>query len=198
MRNKKRTLIEQGEVNVVSLMDVLTTMLFFLILMASATNFTTINSESSLIGKDSDDKKQRFDLVVSYKSSRRASIILGRFNELKLIEKRDFKRYIRRKFRSKGSIGYERKLYGKTIKQLRDKVEKELKRIKQAFPHEVKVTLAVGNNVKYQQMLHMMHQLMITGEDEFFKSTNLIGQTRLIRTLFPSVTLQELGEKSAI
>ena len=198
MRNKTRVLIEQGEVNVVSLMDVLTTMLFFLILMASATNFATLNSESTLIGKDSDDKKQRFDLVVSYKSSRRASIILGQFDELRLIDKSDFKRYVRRKFRSKGSIGYERKLYGKTIEELRDKVERELKRIKQAFPHEVKVTLAVGNNVKYQQMIHMMHQLMITGEDEFFKSTNLIGQTRLIRTLFPTVTLQDIGEQGAI
>ncbi len=198
MRNKKRVLIEQGEVNVVSLMDVLTTMLFFLILMASATNFATISSESALVGKDSEDKKQRFDLVVSYSSTRRATILLGKFNELKAIDKDDFTKYVRRNYRSRSAIGFKKNLYAKSDEQLRDKIESELKRIKIAFPHETRVTLAVGNNIKYQQMIDMMQQLATTGENEYFKSTNLIGQTRLIKTLFPDVTLQEIGDNNAI
>lgn len=199
MKRKKRMLIEQGEVNVVSLMDVLTTMLFFLILMASTTNFATLFSSSALAGKSSDkDNKQQFDLVVTYQSSRVATIYLGPFNELKAININDFTKYINRYYRKRGAIGYAKKIFSKSEEDLKEKITTELKRIKQAFPHEEKLTLAVGNKIKYQEMIHMLHQMMMTKDNDYFETTNLIGQTRLVRTLFPNVTIQELGDKSVI
>lgn len=198
MKRKRNVLIEQGEVNVVPLMDVLTTMLFFLILMASSANFTALLGKSDEVGAESTDKKQRFDLVIALESNRKAKIYFGNFYQLKMVESASFKKHMKRYFKHQGPTGHQKVIYAKNHEQLLEKIQTQLIRIKQAFPHEQKISFAVGNNIEYQKMIASMDSLTAVPSDKSFRLENFIGQVRTARVLFPEISLQEIGDKNAI
>lgn len=194
MKRKRKFALEENEVNVVPLMDILTTMLFFLILMASSANFSTIIAISDMLSAPSNEKeKPKFDMVISVKNIKRAEVLLSDVSKLKVINKGSFQSYLGKKFR-KSPYGHRAVIFGKNPKDLVKKLQPYLVRIKQAFPHEIKATLALSDKINYQDMIHFIESTSTIPEtDESFKVENLLGHVRMSKVLFPEVALQELG-----
>src|SRR3954470_21049184 len=111
------------ELNIVSLMDILTTMLFFLILFASFSNFAVLKGSSLVSSSTPGDPKPVFTLKVHMRSDKSYEIWLGPTTGIKtLVDESKLKRA----FSSNGSAsrGYTANLNNpdpkKALKMLRN------------------------------------------------------------------------------
>ncbi len=188
-QNKHR--LPEGDINIVSLMDILTSLLFFILLLASTAKFSVINAFSSISGKD-EEKKERFSLQVDIDSRGSAQVILGPIAKLKMVNGKRLKRYLRRNFIGNSKKGYTRKYWGKTNKQLLKRIQFALVKIKQGFPHESNMVLAINDRIKYQNVINSMGAMReIASDAKAFKEKNLLGIVRMSRVLFPGIILME-------
>jgi biopolymer transport protein ExbD len=195
-KKKKKFTLPESEVNVVPLMDILTTMLFFLILMASTSNLSSLLAKSDILGSSEEtDKKPKFDMAIMIKDAKKVSIHLSDISKLKVINKDQFSSYLKRNFRWKGDIGFEKVIRGKNIGSITPKLVNYLIKIKKAFPHEQKVTLVLSDKILYEDIIKVMDLISnIPDDSKSFPLTNFLGQTRNTTVLFPEISLQELGE----
>lgn len=194
MKKKKsrKLLLEQSEVNVVPLMDILTTMLFFLILMASAANYATLfaNGEE---GSGAQTNEVKFDLAIALHTSKKATIHLTDPSYLKPMNDGIMNKANRSKYRSSGNKVISREVQAKGPKELLYAIQSELTAIKKAFPLEDKLTLAVADNINYQEMLNTMDAITQLPDGKEFSLTDPIGRTRKNRVLFPQIALRGLS-----
>lgn len=191
-KKKRKHGLPPVEVNIVSLMDILTTLLFFILMAMSFSNFSIMEAEALLAGKPSDQKKNVFALRVVINSPRYATIQLGPIEGLKVPNKGWFYAYLNRNYSGNPKVGYFRKLYAKDINKLMSKVQNILKSIKKGFPHEHKVVVAFRDRIKYQDMIQAMNEVQTLPDfKEAFEITTLIGTKEKTRVLFPSVVLAE-------
>ncbi len=191
-KKKKRFLLEQTEVNVVPLMDILTTMLFFLILMASTANYATlfgIGNEGS--GEQTDQVK--FDLAIALHSDKKATIHLTDPAFLKPINQQELSQALGKRYSNSGQKILSRDFSAKSEAELLKKIQDDLLLIKKSFPMENRITLAIADGVKYQTMLSFMDAATQTDENNIFKLKDLIGRTRDNRQLFPEIALRGLS-----
>lgn len=195
-KKNKKIILEQSEVNVVPLMDILTTMLFFLILMASAANYATLFG-SGQEGSGTATDQVKFDIAVALHHDKSATIHLTDPNYLKPINPDSMSAFIQKRYRSSGNKIISREFSAKDINDLARKVQEDLKVIKTHFPLEKNLTLAIADKVSYQQMLIMMDYITQTDEGKTFKVTDQIGRERDYRELFPSIGLRGLSNDIA-
>src|SRR5665647_646934 len=85
-KKKNKHPLPQGEVNVTSLMDIMTTLLFFILMVLSFNKITIIDAFAPQAGAVSEDKKKVFALKVSYVESGKVDIDLGPLDELKMVD----------------------------------------------------------------------------------------------------------------
>jgi biopolymer transport protein ExbD len=180
------------ELNIVSLMDILTTMLFFLILFASFSNFAVLKG-SSLVSSSAGptDPKPVFTLKVHMKSEKSFEVWLGPTTGIKTLVDAG---KLNRAFGGNGnpSSGYTKNLSSADPKNALKQLRNTLAFIKMAFPHDTKVVLAVNDNVNYQAVINAMSSVRTMEEsEEAFPVKTLLGQQEKTKVLFPEVILSE-------
>ncbi len=187
-KNKHR--LPEAELNITSLMDILTTLLFFILMVMSFNKLTILNGSSikSGVASDSEDK-QVFTLKVTVNNEKYAEIYLGPIDKLKKVDERALYRHLDRRFKGSKSNGYSKKVWAKNKAQLFERIQKEMLGIKLGFPHEHKVVIAFDDKVEYQTMIDSMSALK--QYPEMYESKNLLGQSETSNILFPQVILAE-------
>ncbi len=188
IKKKKKFVLPESEVNVVPLMDILTTMLFFLILMASTANFTIIKGSSTASGSSTTtaEEKPRFDLGILYKSPKRIEVFLGKTKGLEIADEKGFNNFRKKNLYAFQNIGHRKVLTG-TPETIFQKTQELIQGLKVYFPAEKKVTLALGDKIVYESIVQLM--------DKISKAQDPKGEIEL----FPEIVLQEIepqGDKS--
>lgn len=179
------------ELNIVSLMDILTTMLFFLILFASFSNFAVLKGSALVSSSTPGDPKPVFTLKIHLKSEKNIEVWLGPTTGIKTLVDEG---KLNRAFNGNGSAsrGYTKNLSSPDPKNLLKQLRNTLAFIKMAFPHDTKAVLAVNDNVSYQGVITTMTSVRTMDEkDEAFTVKTLLGQTEKTKVLFPEVILSE-------
>jgi len=188
-----------GEMNVVSLMDILTTLLFFLLLSASFQSLSSLESSGFLSNKtvvDSTNKKPQFTLEVIFHSPTQASIWLGPLKGLHVMAQDDLVSMLKSSYQgSGGEEGFLRKFEGKDMPDLLAKVQDGLIPIKRSFPEELGAVIAFTDGIKYQEMVDAVTSVRSLGpKQEGFELRNLLGQRERTKVLFPSLVISEWSE----
>lgn len=195
-RKKRKYCLPETEVNVVPLMDILTSMLFFMVLLLSFSDYSSLFAVSEMLTTSApSDQKPRFDMAIAITSPRRLEIHLGAIHSLKIINETDLLKYLRKNhFRGNEKEGYKKVLRAPDFKKLAGRLPPYLTRIKQAFPHESKATLVLNDKLNFQDIITLIEKVSALSDDKDpFEITNFLGHQRKIRELFPKVSLQELG-----
>ena len=191
-KSRRRAALPKAEVNVVSLMDILTSLLFFLILFISFQQLTVIQATALPQGaSEQDDQKPTFVLQVNFLNKKNAQIVLGPTKGLKMVEERKFVRRMR-SYRGRSQVGFLKKIRARNAKHLIQKIQKALIPIRQSFPHKNKITLAFSDQMTYQQIIDSMSGLKsLTANQKPFLQKNLLGKTEKTRVLFPEIMIME-------
>lgn len=191
-KKKNKHPLPDGEVNVTSLMDIMTTLLFFILMVLSFNKVTIIDAFAPQSGAASDEKKKVFTLKVAYPEKGKVEIILGPLDELKIVDEGDLISFLQQGYKGNKSSGFRKTVSHKDPAKLQHLVREALKGIKRGFPHEHQVTLALSDKVVYQDMIYMMEALKTLPENEALNVKNLIGKHERTNVLFPQVVLVEI------
>ena len=194
---KKRFQLPVNDVNVVPLMDILTTMLFFLVLMASISDYSVLSADAELNNTASqEEQKPRFELAMWVKNSTTIELHLSAIAKLKVIEKENLiKTLSTRHFSGNENGGYKKIFVNKDHQKLNNDLQQDLILIKKSFPHELRVTLVVEDNIKFQNIIDFMSTVTETNsENGEFEMENFLGKREKTRVLFPEVALREMGK----
>lgn len=191
-KKKNKHPLPDGEVNVTSLMDIMTTLLFFILMVLSFNKITIIDAFAPQAEVASEDKKKVFTLRVSYPESGKVEINLGPLDELKMVDESNLLAFLNGQYKGSKSAGFKKTISSKDPQKLKFLVREALKGIKRGFPHEHQVTLAMSDKVVYQDMVHMMEALKTLPENEALDVKNLIGKHERTNVLFPQVVLVEI------
>ena len=191
-KKKRRHGLPPEEVNIVSLLDILTTLLFFILMVMSFSNFSIMEAEALLAGKPSEQKKNIFALRVIIQNATLATIQLGAIEGLKIANQDSFYDYLKKNYSGSPQIGFFKKLNAKNHTDLLLKIQDTLVMIKKGFPHEHKIVLAFSDQVEYQNMVLAMNEVQsLSDKRDAFQITSLVGSKEKTRILFPSVVLSE-------
>ena len=191
-KKKRRHGLPPEEVNIVSLLDILTTLLFFILMVMSFSNFSIMEAEALLAGKPSEQKKNIFALRVIIQNSTLATIQLGAIEGLKIANQDSFYDYLKKNYSGSPQVGFFKKLNAKNNTDLLVKIQDTLVMIKKGFPHEHKIVLAFSDQVEYQNMVLAMNEVQsLPDKRDAFQITTLVGSKEKTRILFPSVVLSE-------
>lgn len=191
-KKKNKHPLPEGEVNVTSLMDIMTTLLFFILMVLSFNKITIIDAFAPQSGAVSDEKKKVFTLTVSYPESGKVEINLGPLDELKIVDESKLLSFLDGQYKGSRSHGFKKTISSTDPQKMKSLVREALKGIKKGFPHEHQVTLAMSDKVMYQEMIHMMEALKTLPENEALDVKNLIGKHERTNVLFPQVVLVEI------
>jgi hypothetical protein len=195
----RRKLQFSSEINVVSLMDILTTLLFFLLLSVSFQQLSSLDSSGFLSNKliiNNPDNKPQFTLEVIFHSPQHASIWLGPLKGLHVMAQDDLVGMLRSQYTGgDGSEGFLRKVEAKDLPELLSKVQEGLIPIKRSFPDELAAVIAFTDGIKYQEMVDAVTAVRGIGpKGQFFEIRNSIGQREKSKVLFPSLVISEWVE----
>lgn len=189
-RKNKHPLIDSN-VNVTSLMDIMTTLLFFILMVLSFNKLTIIDAFAPQAGAVNDDKKKVFSLKVDYPEDGKVIIKLGPLDELKMVGESELMSFLENNYKGTKSSGFEKTIIQKDSVKMKSQIHAALRGIKKAFPYEHKVTLALDDKIRYQQMVSMMEGLKQVPQGQAMELKNLIGKKEITTVLFPQVVLVE-------
>lgn len=193
-RRSFKSTLPGGELNIVSLMDVLTTLLFFLLVAANFSKLSAVNGfgvPSNLASKELD-TKPRFTLEVILESQTQAMIWLGPIAELHVGRGDALIDYLGKYFGGNPREGFGRKIRGKDLGTLLATIQESLIPIKQSFPNETTAVLAVSDKLSYQELVSSVSALSSTNEKKpGFEIVSSLGRTTLNKVLFPQVVISE-------
>lgn len=189
-RKNKHPLPDTG-VNVTSLMDIMTTLLFFILMVLTFNKLSIIDAFAPQTGAASDDTKKVFSLKVTFPQKGKVLVNLGPIEELKMVNEKEFLKFLEKNYKGSMSTGYSKTITQKDPLKLKQQLHQALRDIKKAFPHEHRVTLALDDKVVYQDMVDVMESLKQVPSDDPMELENLIGKRELTTVLFPQVVLVE-------
>ncbi|MBL7663489.1 MAG: biopolymer transporter ExbD [Bacteriovoracaceae bacterium] len=191
-KKKNKHPLPEVELNITSLMDILTTLLFFILMVMTFSNLSILKGTSQKSGTEMDDKKKLFALKIEIENDKKAEIFLGPLTELKMVNERDLLRFLNNQYQGSRDSGFSKVVYGKDTKQLFDRIQDAVKGIKHAFPHENKVVIAYTDKVEYQTVIYSIQALKQLAEaKEAMELTTLVGTKEKTRVLFPEIILAE-------
>lgn len=199
MRPKKKRnkhSLPDEDLNITSLMDILTTLLFFILMVMSMQKFSVLESTSLTAGEESKDNKPTFTLQVTVHSEKFANIWLGPIDKLdkKMVDKKSLYSFLKRNFEGKDKEGFSRKVEGKDLNDVINKVQTNLIAIKKGFPNEMNAVLSFRDKITYQQMIDAISGIRELGpKREGFIYRNLANQREKSKVLFPQVIIAEEG-----
>jgi hypothetical protein len=199
---RRRRMPFASEINVVSLMDILTTLLFFLLISASFQQLSSLDSSgffSNKIVVETPNKKPQFTLEVIFHSPTNASIWLGPLKGLHVMAQKDLISELEDKYTGgRGDDGFMRKLSGKDLPDLLSKIQNGLVPIKKSFPEELGAVIAFTDGIKYQEMVDAVTAVRSLGPKQTgFDVRNTIGQWERTKVLFPNLVISEWVEEGA-
>lgn len=146
--------LPNGELNITSLMDILTTLIFFIVLLAGFNRFFDIPANPLSMGSTaSTEKKATFTLEVTVERPTELKIYLGPVNGLTIADETSLRGYLRSRFSGSESVGYSRTVANSNPAEMMNTLRQILIRIKQSFPNQFKAVVAFGGNVSYQTMI---------------------------------------------
>ncbi|MEW6056210.1 MAG: biopolymer transporter ExbD [Bdellovibrionota bacterium] len=185
----------EGELNIVPLMDVLTILIFFLLLGTSFASYSVVQATPLLSGEPSQEKKPTFVLKLGIERDLEAEVWLGPIHELKMVQAAELKAYLGRRFSGNPQAGYSMKLSARDKDGFRRELQDILVALKKSFPHENKVVVAFADKIGYQRMIDVVSSVReLASEREGFVLINLLGKQEKTRVLFPEVIMSEWSE----
>lgn len=195
-RRQVRIQFEDAELNVVSLMDIMTTMLFFLIIFASFGEFSVLKSSALSRGTPSQQPKATFTLKVTLDKENSAQVFLGPTKGLTMASGYSDAR-LSRILPGSGDKGFKRTVRGADAQAFARELQKVLIEIKKAFPLETKAVLAIKDDIPYQFLIDGLAAVRsLPVEAEGFEVRNIVGPIQKTKVLFPEVILsEEMGAK---
>jgi biopolymer transport protein ExbD len=186
-----------GELNIVSLMDVMTTLIFFIIMMAGFGDFFSIPANPLEMGTPQKEKKPVFTLKVTVMSDQKIAVWVGPIKDLKVENKDELKELLHTSFMGNEYRGYRREITHTDNTELLKEVQKVLINLKKLFPNEMKAVVAIGGKVKYQGSVDTISTIRtLASEAEPLLLKNLLGKEEKTRVLFPEIVLSEWDDGS--
>lgn len=184
------------EMNVVSLMDILTTLIFFILMIATFTRYSIVpGAAMPSAAASTTEPKPVFSLLVEIQNAREATLRLGAIEKLKLVDSEATESYLRSNFSGSSSTGYVKRISAQGERDLLRKVQSALVEIKKGFPHEDKAVVSFSDAIPYQTVIDFVGGLRSLGPDqEAFTLKNLLGHADKSKVLFPLVLVSESGE----
>jgi len=197
-KSKPRKILPAPDLNITSLMDVLTTLIFFIVMMASFNNLMTIPATPLHSGKPADSSENRptFTLKIAVLSDTVIKMFVGPTQELDVINRAQFDKYMRSQFTGTPQTGYNRVISTKDKSALFPKLQGVLSKIKESFPSETKAVVAFGDQVSYQTTVDALAGVRSLAPGQTAVPVKAIpGKADLTRVLFPEVIISEWSEE---
>jgi len=184
------------EINITSLMDVLTTLIFFIIMMANFNQFMVLNANPLQTGKNSEtDKKPVFTLKVAIIDDRTAKLWLGPIAQLPMVNPEQNVKYLKSRFSGSVQTGFNRIIKEPSSEKLLSTLQDVLSYIKKAFPHETKAVVAFTDRIEYQLTIDVIAAVRSLSEDKTaLEVVNLLGKKENTKVLFPEIIVAEWSE----
>ena len=201
MLRKKRSFkinLPAGELNIISLMDVLTTLLFFLLIAAAASNFSIISGYGvpANLPSGKEDNTPKFMMEIMVQPANETTIWIAPIAGLRVSNPQVFVAYLQANFSGNLETGFMRKVKGADMKSLALALQDALVPVKKAFPRETTAILAFTNQVPYQDVLDLLSAVgSIPDQAPAFEVVDFFGQKSLSRVLFPQTIISETGEE---
>lgn len=191
-RKMRKINLPHGELNIVSLMDVLTTLIFFIIMMAGFGDFFSIPANPLEMGIPPKEKTPTFTLKVTAMSDNKISIWLGPVKDLKVQNQEELNELIHNSFKGSEKRGYTREITHTDNTEVLKETQKTLISLKKLFPYEMKAVVSIGSKVKYQGSVDTISKVRtLASEEEPIVLKNALGKEEKTRVLFPEIILSE-------
>mgnify|MGYP001002259003 CR=1 FL=1 len=198
LKRKKsiKTELPSADINITSLMDILTTMLFFLILFISFADFSVLKGMALTMGTPTEsEKKPTFTMKITVSQNNSAQLWIGPTKGLRIVDEGNFNKAMRG-FSGSPTTGFKRTFRGANSKVWIKDLQKVLIEVKKAFPHELKAVLALEDDVQYQLMIDSMRAVRMLGDEiPAFQLKDWVGKTETTKVLFPQVIISEAGRE---
>lgn len=184
--------LPMGELNIVSLMDVLTTLIFFIIMMAGFGDFFSIPTNPLEMGTPPKEKKPVFALKVTVMNEQKIAIWLGPVKDLEPQSRDELKELLSSSFVGNERRGYRREITHTDNNELLKELQKLLIKLKNHFPNEMKAAVSIGSQVKFQNSVDTISTVRtLASEEEPLTINNALGKPEKSRILFPEVIISE-------
>lgn len=191
-KNKHR--LPTSEVNVVSLLDIMTTLLFFIILIMSFSKFSVVNAFYSPAANVQENEKI-FSLEVKFINTLEAKISLGPTNKLKIIDLQSLDQYLKKNFKGEHKKGHIRKITSANFQQLLEEIQTSLIYLKKSFPHQHQAVASFSDSITFQEMIDGLDSIRSVVPKKSFEITNLLQKKEKTSVLFPQVHIID-GEEN--
>jgi biopolymer transport protein ExbD len=194
-RRHFRMTLPAGEMNVVSFMDVLTTLLFFLLLSASFTKYAAVpasGTPTQLAPKQADPKPQ-FALELVLHSPTEATVWLGPLAGLRIVDEAKLRAHLATVgFKGTESTGWLRKVSVGSPKDMETALHETIVPIKKSFPTEQSAVIAMADGVKYEEMVDVIQSVRtLDKKDKGLETVDPMGNPVRSRILFPTIIISE-------
>jgi hypothetical protein len=184
--------LPMGELNIVSLLDVLTTLIFFIIMMAGFGDFFSIPTNPLEMGTPPKEKKPVFALKVTIMNAEKIAVWLGPVKDLEPLNKEELKELLTSSFIGNERRGYRREITNTETGELLKELQKLLIKLKNHFPYEMKAAVAIGSQVKFQNSVDTISNVRtLASEEEPLNLMNPLGKHEKTRVLFPEIIISE-------
>ncbi len=151
----RKSQLPNGELNITSLMDILTTLIFFIVLLAGFNNFFEIPANPLSMGRSTTtQKKAAFTLEVTVEKPTVLKIWLGPINGLNITNGSRLRNFLRRNFRGNDAVGFTRIVENRNPKVALQSMQKLLIQIKKGFPNKYRAVVAFDGGISYQTMIN--------------------------------------------
>lgn len=198
-RNTFKHPLPPMEINVVSLMDILTTLLFFLLLIATFSKLAIVPGHAlSQQAAGTENSGDSFLLQVVFAKPEAAFLLLGPVQNLKAVKSSELRAYLKAQFRGNEEDGYIKKIESSSPKELIARIHLELKRLKESFPGETQAIAAFSPDFSYEMMVEALDQIRsLSPKEAKLQLKTLLGEKIETDILFPEVIISEWnGENS--
>jgi hypothetical protein len=176
-------------------MDVLTLLIFFIVMMSSVDKLVTVPANPLQSGKADAASQPTFALKVTVLGDNAIKVYLGPVNTLDIQNRGALAAYLKKEFKGSDAGGFEAKLVEKDKEALLTRLRGVLLHLKASFPHEMRAVVAFGGKVKYQTSIDTLAAVRSLPESGAPISIDVGGKQVLTRVLFPSVVVAEWSEE---
>jgi biopolymer transport protein ExbD len=191
---KRKHVLPDGDINITSLMDILTTLLFFIMMVMSLQKFSVIDSTSLTATEPSKDPKPTFALQLTILSPEELSLWIGPIKGLEgsMVNTHYVKKLISSRFKGNEESGYSLSVKADDLPSLLDKIQDTLVEVKIGFPEEMRAVISFTDVIKYQEMIDAIAAVRELGpEKEGFVYQRLNSEKEKTKVLFPQVIIAE-------
>lgn len=195
LKKRRKHRLPIMEVNIVTMMDMITTLLFFLILMGFSHYFILPANPLKASDRAKELDKPIFTLSVTAKAQKEVLILLGPIKGLGAQYLNELNQFLNKEFQGDEDIGFLKILKENEWGLYKNKIREILKIIKRSFPNEKQVVVAFADKIKYQQMIDLIS--WVRGEEVKLKqSLRIIMEENMGNKtdLFPEIILSEWKE----